>query len=190
MHTLGLQFLNGVLRGFGLEFLGRFQIGNEGKVDAQEVFFRHFPLQLAHGFHEGLAFHVAHRTAHLGDNHVIVPRLTQQEHPALDFVRNMRDDLDGLAQIGAFPFFGNDRIVDSAGGDVIGLGGVNAQETLVMAQVQVGLCAILRHVTFPVLVGIQRARVDIQIRVEFLDGDAQAPCLQQLGQRGRDDSFT
>ena len=122
---------------------------------------RQLPLQLPHGFHKGLAFHIAHRAAHFGDNDVIVPRLAQQEHPALDFVRNMGDNLDGLAQIGALPLLGNDGVVDSAGGNVIGLRGVNAQKTFIVAQIQVCLGAILRHITFPVLIGIERPGIDV-----------------------------
>ncbi len=34
------------------------------------------------------------------------------------------------------------------------------------------------------LVGVERAGVYINIRVEFLDGDLEAPCLQQLAQGG------
>ena len=161
MHALGLQFLDGMLRGLGLEFLGGLQIRNEGEVNAQEVFFRQLPLQLPHGFHEGLAFHIAHRAANFGDNDVIVPRQPQQEHPALDFVRNMGDNLDGLAQIGALPLLGNDGVVDSAGGDVIGLRGINAQKTFIVAQIKVRFRAVLRHITFPVLIGIERPGIDV-----------------------------
>ena len=159
-------------------------------MDAQEVLLRQLPLQLPHGFHKGLAFHIAHRAAHFGDNDVIVPSLPQQEHPALDFVRNVRNNLDGLSQVSPLPFLGDDGVVDSARGDIIGLRGVNAQKTFIVAQVQVRLGAVLRHVAFPVLVRIQRSGVYIQIGVEFLDGDAKASCLQQFGQRGRNNSFT
>ncbi len=175
MHALRLQLLDGVLRGLGFELFGGLQIGNQGKMDAQEVLLR---------------FHIAHRAAHFGDNDVIVPSLPQQEHPALDFVRNVRNNLDGLSQVSPLPFLGDDGVVDSARGDIIGLRGVNAQKTFIVAQVQVRLGAVLRHVAFPVLVRIQRSGVYIQIGVEFLDGDAKASCLQQFGQRGRDDSFT
>ncbi len=71
MHALRLQLLDGVLRGLGFELFGGLQIGNQGKMDAQEVLLRQLPLQLPHGFHKGLAFHIAHRAAHFGDNDVI-----------------------------------------------------------------------------------------------------------------------
>ena len=134
MHALRLQLLDGVLRGLGFELFGGLQIGNQGKMDAQEVLLRQLPLQLPHGFHKGLAFHIAHRAAYFGDNDVIVPRLAQQEHPALDFVRNVRNNLDGFSQVSPFPLLGDDGVVDSARGNVIGLRGVYAQKTLIMAR--------------------------------------------------------
>jgi hypothetical protein len=41
-----------------------------------------------------------------------------------------------------------------------------------------------------VFVGIQRARVDVDVRVEFLDGDPITASLQQFPQRRGDDTFS
>ena len=58
-----------------------------------------------------------------------------------------------------------------------------------MSQIEVGLGAVLGYVAFAVLVRIQRAGIDVDIRIEFLDGHLIAASLQQLGQRGGDDAL-
>ena len=55
--------------------------------------------------------------------------------------------------------------------DVVGLRRLDVQEALVVPQVQIGLRTVHRHVTFPVLVGVERAGIDVDVRVELLDGD-------------------
>ena len=55
--------------------------------------------QLTHRFDEGQRLDVAHRTADLGDDYVVLLALRQQLNAALDFVRDMRNDLHGLAQV-------------------------------------------------------------------------------------------
>ena len=109
---------------------------------------------------------------------------------ALDLVGDVRDHLDGLAQVFASPLLVDDVLVDASGGDVVGLAGRHIQEALVVAQVQVGLGAILGHEALPVLVGIERARIHVDVRVQLLDGDREATRLQELGQAGTDDALT
>ena len=46
-----------------------------------------------------------------------------------------------------------------------------------MSEVKVGLVTIVSDIAFAVFVGVQRTRIDIDVRVEFLDGDAVATCL-------------
>ena len=73
---------------------------------------------------------------------------------------------------------GYDGVVYPSSSDVIGLGRMNSKETLIVAKVKVGLGPVLRHITLPVLIGIEGAGVYIEIRVEFLDCYAQSPCLK------------
>ena len=49
-----------------------------------------------------------------------------------------------------------------------------------MAEVEVGLHAIIGHVAFAVFVRIERAWVDIDVGVELLNGDAVAACLKDF----------
>jgi hypothetical protein len=58
-----------------------------------------------------------------------------------------------------------------------------------VAEVEVGFGAVVGYITFAVLVGIERAGVDVDVGVELLDGDAEAAGLQKLGKGGRNDAL-
>ena len=96
----------------------------------------------------------------------------------LDLVGEVRDDLDGAAQEVAAPLLGDDRGVDLAGGDVGALVEVLVDEALVVAQVEVGLGAVVGDEDLAVLVGRHGARVDVEVGVELLDGDGEAAALE------------
>ena len=95
----------------------------------------------------------------------------------------MRNDLDGGAEIVAAPLLGEDFLVDAAGGDVVRAGRRAAGEALVMAEVEVGLGAVVGDEHLAVLVGRHRARIDVEIGVELAQPDLVAARLQQRAER-------
>ena len=98
---------------------------------------------------------------------------------ALDFVGDVRNDLHGLAQKLAAPFLVDDRQVDLAG-RVVRIARQRAVgEPLVVAQVEIGLAAVVEHVHFAVLVGAHRARIDVDVRIELLHPHPQAAAFEQ-----------
>ena len=149
-------------------------------MDGQEVFFGKFPLKLPHGFHEGLTFHIADSAADLGDDHIIVAGPSEQKHPPLDLVGDMRDDLDRFPEVRTLALLGDDGMVDFPRSDVIGLGCMDSQESFVVPQVQVCLSPVFSHIAFAVLIGIEGARIDVDVRVEFLNGDSKPSRLQKF----------
>ena len=96
----------------------------------------------------------------------------------------MGNDLDRAAQVVATPFLGDDLGVDLAGGHVAGLAEVGVDEPFVMAEIEVGLGAVVRHEDLTVLVRGHRARIDVDVRVQLLEGDAQPAGLED-GPDGR-----
>jgi hypothetical protein len=60
-------------------------------------------------------------------------------------------------------------------------------EALVVAEVQVGLGAIVQHEDLAVLERVHRAGVDVDVRVDLLVGDPQAPCLEEATDRSGGD---
>ena len=83
----------------------------------------------------------------------------------------------------------NDGLVDASGGDGIVARGVDAGESFVVSEVEVGLHAIDSDVALAVFVGVESARVDVDVGVELLDRDLVATSLQQFADAGRDDAF-
>ncbi len=102
----------------------------------------------------------------------------------------MRYNLYGLTQIGAFPLLVDDSPVDLSGRHVVGLGHVHAKEPLVVSEIQICLRAIVRHVALSVLVGIKRARIDVDVGIEFLDCDTKSSGLKKFGQRCGNDALS
>ena len=58
-----------------------------------------------------------------------------------------------------------------------------------MAEVQVGLRAVVEHVDLTMLVRTHRPRVDVDVRVELLEPDPQPSLLQQHADRGARQPF-
>jgi len=105
------------------------------------------------------------------------------------------DDLDRGAEVVAAPLLRDDGVVDLAGGDVRGARDIAVDEALVVAEVQIGLGAVLCDEDFAVLVGRHRPRIDVEIRVHLERGDGEVTRLQDppdgrrgdaLAQRGGD----
>src|SRR5690606_22566673 len=105
----------------------------------------------------------------------------------LDLVGDVGDDLDRLREVGAFALLLDDAEVHLAGGDVVAAVQVDVEETLVGADVEVGLGAVVGDEHFAVLVGPHRAGVDVDVRIDLDGGDAvSARAQQRADTRGRD----
>ena len=101
----------------------------------------------------------------------------------------MGNNLDGLTQVVSPALFVDNALVDASGCNVVGLGGLDAQEPLVVSQVEVGLMSIHGDVALPVFVWVESTRVDVDVRVELLDGHFIPSCLKQFADGGGNDAF-
>ena len=138
--------------------------------------------ELADRLEERQALDVADRAADLDQHEVdALARIGQDE--AFDLVGDVRDHLHGGAEIVAAPLLLQDGLVDLAGGDVVALGGRDAGEALVVAEVEVGLGAVVGDEHLAVLVGAHRPRIDVEIGVELAQPDLVAARLQQRAER-------
>ena len=152
-------------------------------MDDEDVVTADLVTDLADRLQEGQRLDVADRAADLGDDDVdLVGR--HAADAVLDLVGDVRDDLHGVAEVLAAPLLGDHRRVDLAGGDIGGAVQVAVEEALVVSDVQVGLGAVVGDEHLTVLEGVHRARVDVQVRVELLHHDAQAPRLEQHAEAG------
>jgi len=139
------------------------------------------------GLQERQRLDVADRAADLGDDEVDVVGLADQLDAVLDLVGDVRDDLDRAAQVVAAALATDDRVVDAARGDVRRARGVGVRVALVVAEVEVGLRAVLGDEDLAVLVGRHRAGIDVDVGVELLEADGEALRDQQTADRGGGD---
>ena len=101
----------------------------------------------------------------------------------------MRHGLDRASQVVAAPLPGDHLRVDLARSEVGETGRFDVDETLVVAEVEIGLRAVDGNEHLAVLVRRHRAGVDVQVRVELGHGHGDAAALQHAPDRGDDDAF-
>ena len=193
-HHVGLdadapQLVDRVLRRLGLQLAGVADVRHEREVDEHAAAPPDVHGELPDGLQERERLDVAHRAADLREHDVDVLRLGDQLDAVLDLVRDVRDDLDGAAQVVAPALLADDRVVDRAGGDVGPARGVRVREPLVVAQVEVGLRTVLRHEDLAVLERRHRAGIDVDVRVELLEGDLEAAGDEEAADRGGGDAL-
>ncbi len=135
----------------------------------QDVGPPHLVAELADRLQERQRFDVADGPSHLGDHHVDVGVAAHAVDPLFDLVRDVGDDLDGVAEVVAPPLLLDDGEVHGAGGDVGVALQVLAGESLVVAEVEVGLGAVIGNEHLAVLERAHSACVDVHIRVQFND---------------------
>ena len=152
----GAQLLDRVLGRLGLQLARRGDERQQRQVDVDRVVARQVVAELADRLEERQALDVAHGAADLAQHEIVA--LVALADEFLDGVGDMRDDLDGGAEIVAAPFLGEDVLIDAAGGDVVLAGRRPAGEALVMAEVEVGLGAVIGDEDLAVLIGRHRAR--------------------------------
>ena len=102
----------------------------------------------------------------------------------LDFVGDVRNDLDGLAEIIAAALLGQNGFVDAAGGPVVVAGKLGVGKTFVMAEVEIGFGAVFGDEDFSMLKRAHRAGIDVQVWIAFLKGDFETATFEETTDGG------
>ena len=138
---------------------------------------------LARRLKEWLRFDIADGAANFGDDHVgVIPvliGLRLATHHVLNLVGDMRNNLNGIAEILATAFLSDDRGVHLARRRICSTRQVHIQEAFVVADIQIGFCAVLSHEDLSVLERIHRAGIDIDVGIELLHDHMQPPGTKQ-----------
>ena len=108
----------------------------------------------------------------------------------LDFIRDMRNDLNRFAQIFTTAFLADDGFVNLSGGEVVHLVHPCGDETFVMTQIEVGFRAVVGHENFTVLEWTHGTRIHIDIWIQFDHGNFKAPGFEDGGKRRSGDPLT
>ena len=175
-----------VLGRLGLQLTGRREVGHQRHVQEEDVVAAHVVADLACGLEERQRLDVADGAADLGDHHVDVGA-GHGPDPLLDLVGDVRDHLDGVAEVVAAALLGDHPGVDLPGRDVGDLAQVGVEEALVVTDVEVGLPTVVGDEHLAVLERVHRSRVDVEVRVQLLHGDPQPTCLEKVPEaRGRE----
>ncbi len=156
-------------------------------MDIEAAFGAKLIPQLADGFKEGQAFDIADGAADFADTEIFVGQIAFDKF--LDRIGDMRNDLNRRAEIIAAAFLGDDRRINLAGGDVVGLAGGDASEAFVMAEIEIGFGAVIGDVDFAMLRRAHRARIDIEIGIELAEANFIPTRLQQRAEGRGSDAF-
>lgn len=142
----GAQIANTVLGGLGLLLLG--QDGDQTHEHEAEVVVSDAELELSECLEEDAGFDVTDCAADLDKanvgcfSRIVDGNMSHALDPVLNLVGNVRDDLNGLAEVVSLALLGDDLAINLARGDVVVGRQFDGQEALVVAKVQVGLGAI------------------------------------------------
>src|SRR5262249_22188368 len=187
MYRVRVWLFPGVVRGLRLQSPWGVDERHEGEVEVEHVGGPRLSPELADRLQERKRLDITDGAADLGDDHVAVGGLAGPADPLLDLVRDVRDDLYRGTEILPAPLLADDGVPDRAGRVVRRCAQVLVEEALVMADIEVGLRAVLRDEHLAVLEGAHGARVDVEVGVELLHLDLQPPGLEQRAERsGRD----
>ena len=109
-----------VLGRLGLQLTAGREVGHQRDVQEEDVVAADVVAHLAGGLEERQRLDVADGAADLGDDDVRASAPPAGDvrlgaHPRLDLVGDVRDDLDGVAEVLAAPLLGDDLVVDLAG---------------------------------------------------------------------------
>ena len=185
------KFCNGLLSRLGLCLAGSLDVGQQGDVDEADVVLANLQRKLAQRFDEKQPFHIADRAANFRDENIYIGVVRSDlVHSFLNLVGNVGNELHGLAEVFAAPLLFNHGIEDLAGGEVVHLRHDAGGETLVVAEVEIGLRTIVEHIDLAVLVRRHRAGIDVQVRVEFLHQGFESASFKERADGGRSEAFT
>src|SRR6266513_1179011 len=173
------QLLHRMLRGLGVDLARALDERHERQVDVAGVVRAELEAHLPHRREERQRLDVSDRAADLDDRHFRFACAAGDER--LDLVGDMRDHLHGAAEVVAAALLPYHRIVDLTGGEVVVPVHPGRLETLVVAQIEVGLGAVLGDEHLPVLEGAHRAGIDVDVRVELEESNFDAARFEDRG---------
>src|SRR5579871_2407221 len=161
----------------GLQFAGARNERQKREMDVDGVPARQVVAELADGLEVRQTLDVADRAADFAQHEIKTIVAVADE--ILDRIGDVGNDLDGGAEVIAAPLLEQYVLVDAAGGDVVHPGRRPAGEALVMAEIEVGLGAVVGDENLAVLIGRHGARIDVEIRVELAQPHLVAARLQE-----------
>ncbi len=182
------EFLHAVLGRLGLHFAGGADVGHQRQVNVEHVLLADVGSELTDGLQKRQTLDVADGSADLHDDHIHTVR--HQFDAVLDLIGDVGNDLNCTAQIVSLAFFGNDRVVDFSGRKIVVFSDDGVGEPFVVPQIQIGFGPVVGDKDLPVLKRIHCARIDVDVRIQFLNRHGQPATFEQGADSGRCQPFT
>ena len=148
-------------------------------MEEERVLASHVVGELANGFEEREPFDVTDRATDLRDDDIDVVLVADSGDARLDLVGDVWDDLHGVTEVVATTLLLDHREIHRAGRDVRRPLQVLADEPFVVAQIEIGLATVVGDEHLAVLERIHGPRVDVDVRVQFLDDHVESSGFQQ-----------
>ena len=160
-----------------LEFTGRLDIRYICEMYVECIASTNLVAKLSACLKEGKRLDITNRTADFTDDDVVLA--IKCTHPTLDFVGDVRYNLDCLAKVFTLTLPHDYVIVDLTRRRRICTRHIDVEEALVMAKIKVCFGTIIGNEYLTMLVGIHRAGVDVDVGVELLNRDREATLTEQ-----------
>jgi len=155
-------------------------MGEKGDMNIEDILPPHITSHLADGLQKWKPLYVAHSASHLDNNHIGFRLLSYLPKTPLYLIGDMRHHLDGATKEHTLPLLSDDGTINLPGGHTGGSGEVGIDEAFVMTQVEVSFGTILGNVDLAMLIRRHCTWIDIDIRVQLLNGDRDITTLQNL----------
>ena len=167
---------------FGLDLMGSGDVGDERDVDEAHVVGAHLLAVLTCRLYEGLPLDIADGATDLRDDDVGTALHGDPTQTLLDLVGHMGDDLHRPPEEIATALLQDEGLIDGTLREIGRTGEVLIDEALIMAQVEIGLGAIIRDEHLAMLKRTHGTGVDVEIRVHFLHRDLVTACLEKTAE--------
>ena len=183
------QFGDALLRRFRLQFAGRLDVRHSVTCTFTTFCGADFENELPDRFQKRQTLDVAGRAADFRDDDVGFAFVRDLANAVLDFVGHVRNHLHGFAEVIAAAFLQDHAFVNLAAGEIVVARENAIGEALVMAEIEIGLGAIIEDINFAVLERVHRSRIDVEIGIEFLENNPQSAQLEKRAERSRRQAF-
>ena len=140
-----------LLRRLGLQLPRRLDERNQRQMDEQGIVLPELVIKLADRFKKRQRFNIARRSPDLGNGNIHILRV-HRGNRRFDLVGDMRNDLNRPSEIAPFAFPVDHRTVNPAGRIIARLGAVDACESFIVPEIQIGLRSVIGHINLSVLI--------------------------------------
>ena len=183
-----LQFLDRMLGGFGFQLTRRSDVGQQCDMEKTGQLAAKFIAKLANGLKKGQGFDVTNGAADLAEDEILI--IVIRFDKFLDRIGDMRDHLNGGAEIITTAFLGQNIGIDAACRDIVRPFGMYTSETFIMAKIKIRLSAVISDEHLAMLGRRHGAGINIEIGIEFAQPHLVTTRLQERRQCGSTKTFT